>query len=208
MDSYWDVGPQDLPSANTDVNTAAPATSGTDGWSWGGFGKLGMDLLGSTLPNMLGAAAGYGFNALFPGKTSLVDTRTPEQRSVSGMNVSRLQALQQNPGGFGLPGDPNDPSTPAGKKRYDIIQGSRSADAARGMFTTGGSAQRETNALNTAIGNEFNTIWNQASQQGAAGGPMRYVEKANPWAQLATGVAQPAVQGLTRAILKNFGWSG
>jgi hypothetical protein len=189
------------------------------GGGWQGFGKLGQDLLTRTLPSVLGAAAGYGFGSLMPGKTSLVDQRNPQQQQgqqmglqAGQMNLDRMNNLTANPLSFGLPGDPNDPNTPAGKKRYDIIQSSRGADAARGMFSTGGSAQRETNALNNAVGNEYNNIFQHSTQgatqggQVATSGPgMHYVEKSNPWAQLFGGIASPAVSGLTQGILRNFG---
>lgn len=175
------------------------------GNSWGGFGKLGMDLLGSVGPGLLGSAAGYGFGALMPGKTTLTDTRNPQQRGAAAMNMDRLSALQANPTSFGLPGDPNDPNSPAGKKRYDITQASRNADAARGMFTTGGSAQRETNAMNTAVGNEYNNIWNQSSQQASAGPGMNMQTQENPWAKLFSGMIGPAVSGTAAGVLRNFG---
>lgn len=180
-----------------------PADSG--GGMWGGFGKLGLDLLGSSLPSLLGGAAGYGFNALFPGKTQLIDQRNPEQRGAAGMNFSRMSALQQNPNSFGLPGDPEDPNSPAGRKKYGIVQSSRSADAARGAFTTGGAAQRETNALNDAVGREYNTIWNQSSQNAMAGPGMTMQQKENPWAKILGGVVSPAISGITGSILRNFG---
>lgn len=185
-------------------------TTQSSGFDWnslgGGFGKLGLDLLGGVAPTLAGAAAGYGFGSLMgPGKTSLVDTRTPEQKGSAGMNFARMSSLQANPTGFGLPGDPLDPNTPAGKKRYDIINTARAADAARGAFTTGGSAQRETNALNTAVGNEYNTIWDQSSKNAAAGSAMKYVEKNNPWAMILGGAVAPAVKNTTAALLKSWG---
>ena len=190
-----DVTPQ--PSVDTG--------GGGGSWDWGGALKSGFEGLMGAIPSMAGAAAGYGFNSLFPGKTSLVDQRNPEQKAAQGMNLGRMQALQANQLSFGLPGDPNDPNTAAGKKKYDIVQNSRNADAGRGMFTTGGSAQRETNALNNAVGNEYNNIFNQSSQIAAGGNGMKYVEKPNPWAQLFSGLASPAVKGVTSGIMRNFG---
>jgi hypothetical protein len=177
----------------------------TGGGGWGGFKSLGMDLAKSTLPNVLGAAAGYGINALMPGKTSLVDTRNPQQKQLAQSGMSSLSNLNNNPNSFGLPGDPEDVNSQAGRKLYGIRQQNRSADAARGMFSTGGSVQRENNAVTDASNNAFAQLQQTYGQQAGQGAGMTMKSADNPWAKLLAGIASPAVQGISSGIMKNFG---
>lgn len=191
---------------------SGPAAGGFDWGSLGtGLAGIGKDLAGAAIPAVAGAAAGAGLNALFPGKpesVKLVDTRQGVTQAGANMALDRARTVQANPESFGLPGDPNDPNSPAGKKRYDIVQGSRNADAARGMFSTGGSAARETNALNTAVGNEYNKIWQDSmgtlSAQPTMGG-YRQAAQENPWGQLLAGAVSPAVSKGMSALLANWG---
>jgi hypothetical protein len=148
-----------------------------------------------------------------PGKdpsVKLVDTRQGVTQTGANMALDRAKNIQANPESFGLPGDPNDPNSPAGKKRYDIVQGSRNADAARGMFSTGGSAARESNALNTAVGNEYNKVWGDSmstlSSQPAMQGYIAPGQE-NPWGKLLAGAVSPAVSKGMSALLSNWGMS-
>lgn len=177
-------------------------------WDWGSIAKGGFQGLMGAVPGMLGAAAGYGFNSLMPGKTTLTDTRNPQQKQLAQSGMSSLSALQANPNSFGLPGDPEDVNSQAGRKLYGIRQQARGADAARGMFTTGGSAQRENNAVTDASSAAFNQLNQTYGQQAAQGPGMTLQSKPNPWAQLFSGIASPAVSGIASGILQKFGLSG
>lgn len=150
-------------------------------------------------------------SALFPGtpaKTTITDTRQPQTIAGSDLGLARLNALNANPMSFGLPGDPYDINTPAGKKRYDIIKQVRSADAARGMLNTGGSGVRETDALNRAIGEAYNTVWKDASGVLAAQPPQQLQQipaQPNPWAKLLAGALGPAASKTTDYLLGKWG---
>ena len=189
----------------------------SSGFDWGslgsGFAGIGKDIAKSTLPALAGAGASMAINKLMPGKEAkpvLVDTRQGVTRAGGDMALDRAKNIQQNPTSFGLPGDPNDPSTPAGKKKYDIVQNARSADAARGSFTTGGSGARETNAVNTAVGNEYNKVWgdsmNTLSGQPAMEGYMSKAEE-NPWGQIIGAAVSPAVSKGLSSLLAQWGMS-
>jgi hypothetical protein len=120
-----------------------------------------------------------------------------------------MTALQNNPASFGLPGDPNDVNTPAGRRRYDITKTSRSADAARGGLNTGGSAMRENTALNQAIGDAYNQVWGGAANVAQAGPGLTYAQipgQQNPWGKLvasaATPVASKSIEQLVAELMK------
>lgn len=190
---------------------------GAGGFDWGSLGSgladLGKGVAGAAIPAAAGAGAGMLINKLMPGtpdKLNLVDTRQGVTQAGANMALDRARNIQANPESFGLPGDPNDPNTAAGKKKYDIVQGSRNADAARGMFSTGGSAARETNAVNTAVGNEYNKIWgdsmNTLSAQPAMSGYVKGAEE-NPWGKLLGSAVNPAVSKGMSALLANWGMS-
>ena len=179
----------------------------SSGWM-SGFGQLGKDLLGGVLPGLAGLGVGALANKVLPGQgAKLVDTRTPEQRGLAQSGFSSLSTLQQNPNSFGLPGDPEDPNSPAGRKLYGIRQQSRAADAARGMFTTGGSIQRENNAVTDASNNAFATLAKTYGDQAGVGGMKMTEPQENPWAKLITGIGGPAVAGMTANILNRYGFN-
>lgn len=191
---------------------SGPASSGVDwGSLGGGLAGVGKDIAGAAIPAAAGIGTGMLINKLMPGtpaKANLVDTRQGVTQTGANMALDRARNIQANPESFGLPGDPNDPNSPAGKKRYDIVQGSRNADAARGMFSTGGSAARETNALNTAVGNEYNKVWGDSmstlASQPAMSGYLSQAEE-NPWAKLLGGAVSPAVSKGMSSLLANWG---
>lgn len=194
---------------------------GGGGFDWGGllgkigggFADIGKGALSAGLPALAGAGVGAGINALLPGKSAqvnLVDPRQGVTQAGGQMALERAQNIMRNPTSFGLPGDPSDPSTPAGKKRYDITQGVRSADAARGAFMTGGSAARETSALNRAVGDEYSRIFESSMGTLAGQQPMAgYVSPAqeNPWAKILGGAVSPAVSKGLSSLLANWGMS-
>lgn len=194
-----------------------PSLVSEPGFDWGGlaggFADIGKQALGATLPAAGGAAVGFGLNKLFPGtpkQAKLVDARQQITREGAGMAMDRARNIQQRPESFGLPGDPMDPNSPAGKKRYDIIQNRRSADAAR-SFNTGGSAARETADLNTQIGNEYNKVWDSSMQTLAGQNDMKgYMTDAqeNPWGKVVAGALSPAVSKGLSAMLANWGMAG
>jgi hypothetical protein len=195
---------------------AGSALVSEPGFDWGSLGSglldFGKSAAVSAAPTLAGAAAGYGLNQLFPGTPAgakLVDTRQGVTQQGANMALDRARNIQQNPTSFGLPGDVNDPNSPAGKKKYDIIQGSRSADAAR-SFNTGGSAQRETNALNTAVGNEYNKVWGDSMNTLQGQTPMagyRTDAQPNPWGQMLAGAVDPMVSKGLKDLLSAWGMS-
>jgi hypothetical protein len=178
--------------------------SGLGKIDWGGMGS---GIASAAIPGLASLGTGFLAQKLFPdtpGKQQLIDTRTTEQQGsqqnqlqAQGMGLQRMSALQQNPMSFGLPGDPNDVNTPAGKRRYDITKTQRSADAARGALDTGGSAARETSALNRAIGDSYNQVWGQAADvagRGVSGPGLHYATtpgSQNPWGKLVASAATP-----------------
>lgn len=202
--------------------------SGLGKIDWGG---LGGGLAQAAIPGLASLGTGYLASKIFPdtpGKQQLIDPRTTEQ--IAGQQgqlqgqqgqlqaqqsgLARMTSLQQNPLSFGLPGDPYDPSTPAGQRRYDITKSQRSADAARGALTTGGSAVRETSALNRAIGDSYNQIWGQAAGVagqgvGGVGGPsLQYAQVPgvqNPWGKLVASAATPVASRSIEELLAELG---
>lgn len=219
--SVWDLG-----STQTALQNPGWQGGGNQGWDWqGGFADIGKGLANAAIPGLAGVGMGALINQLMPGqkaKSRLVDARTPEAiqgnqtgLASAGMAQQRALGLQANPTSFGLPGDPMDPSTAAGKKRYDIVNSSRAADAARGMFSTGGSAARETNALNEAVGNEYNKIWDSSMNQmqggaqvGGQNGQMLMQSapgQPNPWAGLVAGTLAPSTSQTMSELLKRWG---
>jgi hypothetical protein len=199
-------------SGASDASTALVSEPGFDWGSVGsGFADLGKGLLGAAIPAAARIGTGVALGKLFPGdpaKTRLTDVRNPAQLAAGQMAHGRALNLMANPTGFGLPGDPNDPNTPAGKRRYDIIQGSRAADAARGQFRTGGSAARETAALNAAVGNEYDKIW-QGSMGTMSAGPGMAVQQIpaqpSPWGAIAEQALSPAISRGISALLTDWG---
>lgn len=204
----WDFPTYD-PGAGGDIPTPTMQEEPFD-WS-AGLTAMGKELLRTSVPSLISGGVGMGLNALMggqPQKSRLVDTRTPEQQQASQFGLSRLSSLSQNPSGFGLPGDPNDINTPAGRRTWDIRGGVRSADAARGMFSTGGSAQRETDALNRATADSYNQNYNMAIQGAGGGYPMTLQTspaQENPWAKLLGGAVSPAIQGGIGKLLQQWG---
>jgi hypothetical protein len=178
--------------------------SGLGKIDWGGIGG---GIAQAAIPGLAQLGTGYLASQIFPdtpGKQQLVDPRTTEQiggqqgqLQAQQQGLARMTSLQQNPMSFGLPGDPYDVNTPAGRKRQDIIKGQRSADAARGALNTGGSAARETSALNRAIGDSYNQIWGQSADvagRGVGGPGLQYTTtpgQQNPWGKLVASAAAP-----------------
>lgn len=184
----------------------------SQGFDWAnGFASLGKGLLKDFLPGAASTAAGGLINKFMPGRgqtNQLQDTRNPEQQQAAQFGMNRVNSLTANPSGFGLPGDPSDINTPAGRKTWDIRNSSRSADAARGMSNTGGSAQRETDALNRAIGGEFNTSMNSGLQAAGSGYPMHVNQtpaQDNPWAKLLGSALDPAIRNSMTSMLQKWG---
>lgn len=91
------------------------------------------------------------------------------------------------------------------EEQYQIKRGSRSADAARGMFETGGSAERENQAMRQATDtrrqqnlgnlNAFTSGYQPMNVRGIEG-------QENPWAKIITGMAgsRGAQQGFGKLI--------
>lgn len=171
---------------------------------------------GSLIPAAGQAATGMLIDRMFPGsKPRLLDTRQPEQQQAGAMGLSTLSNLQKNPNSFGLPGDPNDVNTPAGKRLYEIKKGVRDADAARGSLNTGGSAQRETDAVNKAIGDSYQAAQNSAFSNLNASSPALHVQSRfdnqgteNPWSKILTNALAPGVgaglKGATDTAMKKW----
>ena len=211
------VGAADAPPEY--VNSGGFSSIGGSGDSGGGGGwlnilkSLGVDIGKAALPELIKAGVGAGVGALLPGqpaRAQLLDTRQPEARTGSSMALARLQALQNNPMSFGLPGDPNDPSTPAGKRLYGLRSSRRSADAGRGMLETGGSATREMNDINSAIAGEYNSAMNSGFGNLAALSPpmvTREVPKQdNPWAKLIMAAVGPGIDAAGKSKAANKRW--
>ena len=186
------------------------------GFDWGsigsGFGSLAKGALSAGIPAVGSGLAGLAIKQMFPGQPAghrLVDMRQDVTRTGANMALERAQNIQRNPNSFGLPGDPMDVNTPAGQRRYSIIKSVRDADAAR-SFNTGGSAQRESTALNKAVGDEYNAVMN--SSMGTLQGQPQMAgyqtpAQEDPWGKMLAGAVSPAVsKGLSR-LLADWGMS-
>ena len=194
---------------NMDLLRATPATS----TPW--YMQAAQGFLGSLVPAAGAAATGLLIDRMFPGtpgKARAVDMRQPEMQRGAGMAESRLANLQRNPNSFGLPGDPEDPNTPAGRRLYQIRKNARSASAAAGGLETGGHAQRESDAVNAAIGNEYNQIQNQGFQNlGQMTPQLQFQQEApqtSPWSKILTSALAPGIksglQSATDAAMKKW----
>jgi hypothetical protein len=99
---------------------------------------------------------------------------------------------------MGLPGDPNDPNSPAGRRLYMIRKNARSASAASGALETGGHAEREANAVNNAIGNEYDRAYSSGFRDLQAMTPQLQFQMEpatkNPWAEILTNAVAPGIQ--------------
>lgn|SRR5574341_28977 len=169
--------------------------------------------LGELVPAAGAAATGLVIDRMFPGtpgKGVAMDLRQPEMQRGAGMAEERLRNLQLNPNSFGLPGDPNDINTPAGRRLYQLRKNRRAAEAAGGRLETGGAALRETEDVNTAIANEYNQALNSGFSNLAAMAPQQQFAqipgKENPFAKILTAAVAPGVgKGLkagTEAAMK------
>jgi hypothetical protein len=157
--------------------------------------------LGNLVPAAGAAATGMLIDRMFPGtpgKARAIDMRQPEMQWGAGAAQSRLTNLQANPNSMGLPGDPNDPNSPAGRRLYMIRKNARSASAASGALETGGHAERETNAVNNAIGNEYDRAYSSGFRDLQAMTPQLQFQMEpatkNPWAEILTNAVAPGIQ--------------
>ena len=158
--------------------------------------------LGGVIPAAGAAATGMLIDRMFPGTPGAaraVDMRQPEMQRGAVMAEDRLKNLQARPTSFGLPGDPEVVNTPAGQRMYQIRKNVRSADAARGALNTGGSALRETEAVNRAVGDEYNQITNQGFQNLGSMSPQLQFQqepaRENPFARILTSALAPGIAG-------------
>ena len=147
---------------------------------WGGFKGLAKEIMPIALPALVGGAASMAF----PGeKPKIVGT---DPRTGQGRQAEQIRLHAAGSMGSAL----NDPFAGlTSEEQYHIKRGSRSADAARGSFETGGSAERENQAMQAAIANRrqqnlgnlnaFTSGYQPMNVQGVAG-------QENPWASLIT----------------------
>mgnify|MGYP001607940447 FL=1 len=162
----------------------AQAAGGGSGF--GGFGGLLGSAAKAVAPAVIPAAIG-GFAQLVapdqPGSAQALDPRTAEGRAAEGHRLSGASAMASSLR------DPNAGMTP--EELQDVRRTSRAADAARGAFDTGRSAQRENLAIQSALSNRRQqNIGNLGSL--TTGYTPRNVTKfegqENPWAKILTGM--------------------
>jgi len=200
-------GPRDMGSQNPGGPSAAPSPWWMDA-AKGFAGQVG--------PAAGQAATGMLINKMFPGnptKARLLDLRQPEMQQGATQASQSLSNLQRNPNSFGLPGDPNDVNTPAGQRMYQLRKNSRSASAAAGQLETGGGAQRETDAVNRAIADSYNTTQKEGFANLASMTPQLQPQsrwnqiggETNPWAGILTQALAPGVGGGIKAALGDWG---
>jgi len=187
----------------------APAESPWYMQAAGGF-------LGGLIPAAGAAATGMLIDKMFPGtpgKMRAVDLRQPEMQRGAVMAEDRLKNIQARPNSFGLPGDPEDPNTPAGQRMYQLRKNVRSASAAAGGLETGGHIQRESDLINRTIGDQYNQVINSGFSNLQAMSPQLQAQmepgQANPWAKILTSALAPGVhkgfqQGTEAAMKKWF----
>ena len=187
------------------AEAAGSAASGA-GWGlsdlfgglFGGFKDLAKTIMPIALPALIGGAASMAF----PGEKSKIVGTDPRTGAGKQAESIRLGAAGQM--GSALQ-DPFAGLT--AEEQYQIKRGSRSADAARGSFETGGSAERENQAMMAAVSNRRQQ--NLGNLNAFTGGyqPMNVQPLAgqeNPWAKIITGVAgsQPVQQGFSKLLDK------
>ena len=208
MSSYGPAAePQTDPYGGYGQADAVPGTGNQTGTSWvasqadNPWTRAGKGFLGSLVPAAGAAATGMLINKMFPGtqgKARALDLRQPEMQRGSQMALSRLQNLERNPNSFGLPGDPDDPNTPAGQRLIQLRRNQRAASAARGGLETGGHEVREREAVNDAIINSYNQVQNQGFQNLGAMSPQLQLDKEpgrpSPWGTILTRALAPAVK--------------
>mgnify|MGYP001594934991 CR=1 FL=1 len=193
LDSRYDQ--PDAPPGPGGTTGTAPGAQTENSW-----GQAGGAFARSLIPAVGQAGTAMLLSRMFPGSPGVgraLDLRTQDMQTGSGMAMRRLQNLEANPNSFGLPGDPNDPNTPAGKRLYQIRANQRSASAASGRLETGGHEVREQDAVNQAIANEFNQNYNSGFGNLAAMNPPSQFNyrppQENPWAKILTTALAPAV---------------
>jgi len=170
--------------SNMSVGESAPAPASGGGGYGDAFKSLGSGAA------QLGAYA--LINKLFPSTPNRVispDTRTEQGTAAENL---RLQNAGSASGALS--------NARAGKldpyMEQQVRRRSRSADAARGMLETGGSAGRETNAvqeeLNRVLNREAGNVSNMTS--GYAQRPaMSMPGHENPWAKVITAALMPGI---------------
>lgn len=163
---------------------------------------------GGVIPAAGAAATGMLIDKMFPGtpgKSRAVDLRQPEMQRGAGMAEDRLKNLQANPNSMGLPGDPADPNSPAGQRLYMLRKNYRSAAAAGGRLETGGSQKGEADAVNSAIGNEYNNVMNSGFSNLSSMTPQLQFQnepaQENPWSKILTSALAPGVKSGAKAAM-------
>lgn len=183
-------------------------SSGGRGGDTPWYMKAAGGFLGGVVPAAATAATGMLIDRMFPGtagKMRAVDMRQPEMQRGAVMAENRLKNIQARPNSFGLPGDPEDPNTPAGQRLYMLRKNYRSAAAAGGSLETGGSQKGEADSINTAIGNEYNNIMNSGFSNLSAMTPQLQGQQepgqAHPWSKiLATALGSGVQKGSEAAM--------
>ena len=154
------------------------------GGLFGGFKDLSKEILPVLLPAILGGAAQMAFPGEKP-KIVGTDIRTGAGREAENIRLGAAGQMGQSLS------DPFSGLTP--EEQYQTRRTSRSADAARGMLETGGSAQRENTAMLNAISNRRQQNLGNLGSFTSGYQPMnvKSVEgQENPWAKIITGVTR------------------
>lgn len=168
--------------------------------------KAAGGFLGGLVPAAGAAATGMLIDRMFPGtpgKSRAVDLRQPEMQRGAVMAENRLKNLQMNPNSFGLPGDPEDPNTPAGQRMYMLRKNYRAAAAAGGRLETGQSQRGEADMINKAVGDEYNTVMNSGFSNLNSMSPQLQFQnepgQENPWSKILTSALAPGVKSGAQA---------
>src|SRR3990167_1128019 len=172
------------------AGTAAP--SGFSSINWGeGLKSFGKEVA----PGIGAAGAGALIQRMMPGSPGKIlspEARTPEGTSAEALRLKTAgRASQQLESSFT---DPYGGLTPEEQAR--IKKESRSADAARGMLETGGSAVREREALELASRNRQRELYGNVGSLTSGYTPRGVVSvpgEQNPWANILTMALAPAV---------------
>lgn len=229
-----EVGPPD----NYGTTPPPEGSAGGPGGGGGGGGgpqapsswaNIGRTLLGSIAPPLAQAGVAALADRIAPARgaeVQSVDLRTPEgtqsQRTAGQAQdaaFSRFRQLESNPMGFGLPGDINDPRSPAGLLYANLTRNARAQWQAKNLSAgqdTGAGARFASESVARSLLDNYSRELDSSLRVAAGSGPQsssfqgrEVPERQSPWAALLTeglapGVGQAAGM-VTNKLLADWG---
>lgn len=187
--SDFDFGP---------VSSYEPMTR--PGIDWGGGFK---DFAKEIAPGIGSALVGGAANFLFPGTPARIIGMDPRTSNMSQAETTRLgtASMAQSRLAAALRGE-LDPYT-----EKQVRARSRNADAARGMLETGGSAEREREAIQAALQEEIKSGFGNVDKFTSGYTPLSIAQtpaSENPWSKLIGASVAPAAGKAIKAGLQKW----